>query len=405
MKGVLIILDGCADEPCYALGDKTPLEAAKTPNLDVIAAKSKIDNCYTVKRGIIPNSLNGTLSLLGYSASEVARGAIEALGLGVKLKNGDFAFRCNFGTIDNLDKKKVIDRRAARTLTTKEAKILAKAINNQVRLPFKFKFLSSIQHRAVLVIEGNFSKNITDIEKDEKTEAVEFSKPLNNSESAELTAHALNSFACQSFSILNTHPINIKRIKRGLYPANFILCRGASSGPVKLKKIRGKWLCLGYMPLEIGIGRATGMGIYSFTYPKLRDIDVYKVLYKGLQKAIKNAIRMLKKKKEKYDYFYIHFKEPDIPGHDNKPFDKVKMIEILDKEFFSFIRKFIGNSKLVITCDHTTSCRKKSHSELPVPVLIYPQKEESKKRFTENQSLQGKCWLGKKLLEAELFRK
>ena len=159
------------------------------------------------------------------------------------------------------------------------------------------------------------------------------------------------------------------------------------------------------MPLEIGIGRATGMGIYSFTYPKLRDIDVYKVLYKGLQKAIKNAIRMLKKKKEKYDYFYIHFKEPDIPGHDNKPFDKVKMIEILDKEFFSFIRKFIGNSKLVITCDHTTSCRKKSHSELPFPVLIYPQKEESKKRFTENQSLQGKCWLGKKLLEATLFRK
>jgi 2,3-bisphosphoglycerate-independent phosphoglycerate mutase len=405
MKGVFVILDGCADEPCSSLGDKTPLEAAKTPNLDALAKKAKINNCYTVKQGVVPNSDNGVVSLLGYNSSDVRRGAVEALGLGVNLKKGDFAFRCNFGTINNLDEKEVIDRRAARTLTTKEAKALAEAINKKIHLPFTFEFLPTIQHRAVLIIRGNFSDRVTDIEKDEKSGLVEFSKPLDNTESAELTALALNRFACQSFSILNNHPANVKRRKRGLYPANFIFCRGATNGPLRLSKIRGKWLGFGYMPLEIGIEKAAGMDVYKMKYPKMKDYDVYDNLYAGLKKAIKYSIKMLKKKKGKHDYFYIHFKETDIPGHDGKPRDKVRMIEILDEKFFSFLKDFIGNSKLIITADHTTSCRKKAHSELPVPVLIYPSAEENEKRFTEKQASNGKCWLGKNLLKNTFFKK
>ena len=129
MKGVFVILDGVADLPCSVLGDKTPLEYAKTPNLDEIANKSRIDYCFTVKEGVAPQSSSAIVSLLGYDPNFAPRGQIEAHGIGVKLKNGDLAFRCNFATIEGLDNLNIIDRRAGRTLTTKEAKILAKAIN------------------------------------------------------------------------------------------------------------------------------------------------------------------------------------------------------------------------------------------------------------------------------------
>lgn len=161
MKGVFVILDGVADEPCSQLGDKTPLEAARTPNLDELANKSRMDYCFTVKEGVVPESSSAIVSLLGYDPNFVPRGPLEARGIGIKLKNGDLALRCNFATLDNMSNLKLIDRRVGRTLTTEEARILAKAINENVKLPFKFEFYPSIQHRGVLVIRGGFSDNIS----------------------------------------------------------------------------------------------------------------------------------------------------------------------------------------------------------------------------------------------------
>ena len=109
--------------------------------------------------------------------------------------------------------------------------------------------------------------------------------------------------------------------------------------------------------------------------------------------------------KNKYDYFYIHFKETDIPGHDNKPLDKVKMIEIIDKDFFSYLKKFVGNSKLIVTADHTTACRKKAHTADPVPVLVYPSDKESVKRFTESEGMKGRKISGRNLLKSVFFGK
>ena len=122
---------------------------------------------------------------------------------------------------------------------------------------------------------------------------------------------------------------------------------------------------------------------------------------------MKYSIKMLRKNKKKYDYFYIHFKETDLPGHDNKPLDKVKMIELLDKKFFKFLKKFIKNEKLIITADHTTACRKKAHTAGSVPVLSYPlnNKIREGQRFTESCGLQGKQILAKRLLKEKLFEK
>ncbi len=411
MKGVFVIIDGAADEISSDSGEKTPLEAAKTPNLDAIAKKSRIDYCFTVREGVAPESSSAVVSLLGYDPNFSPRGPIEARGQGIKLKNGDLALRCNFGTIDNLQDLNVLDRRAGRTLTTEEARILAKSVNEKVKLPFKFQFYPGIQHRGVLVIKGGFSDNISNVDPaygaggsiSFSEGKLPFAKSLDDEEDSKLSAELVNSFVRQSFEILDKHPVNVARAKKGLYSANVILCRDAGNSPTKFKKLQGKWMALGYMPLEIGAAEAAGMEVYKFRYPKLKGIDVYGNLYDGLEDAIKYAKKMLWWYKNKHDYFYIHFKETDVPGHDNKPHDKVKMIEMIDKDFFSFIKDFIKEGKLIVTADHATPCRKKMHSADAVPVLIYPADKEGDRRFTEREGMKGKKIIGRNLLKNNLF--
>lgn len=416
VKGVFVVLDGVADEPCQVLGQITPLQAAKTPNLDEIVRKSKLDYCYTIKEGVAPESSSAVISLLGQDPNLAPRGPLEARGAGVGLAHGDLAFRCNFATVDDLNGS-VLDPRAGRTLTTKEARILAKAVNQNVKLPFKFEFHPTLQHRGVLVFRGGFSDNITNVNpfysggsaRIGVNPRVVFSKPMDEEDDSKLAADLVNSFIRQSHEVLDKHPLNAIRAKKGLFSANFILARGAGNEPIKFKKLKGNWMVLGYMPLEKGIAEACKMKVWKFDYPKLKGIDSYGNLYAGLSKAIKVGIKMLLKNRKKYDYFYIHFKETDIPGHDNKPLEKMKMIEIIDRKFFGFLKKYIEKNKtrLVVTSDHATSSRLKAHSADPVPVLFYnpDNLKDIEQRFTEEQALKGRKILGGRLLEKTLFSK
>jgi 2,3-bisphosphoglycerate-independent phosphoglycerate mutase len=409
-----LILDGVADEACRVLGQITPLQAAKTPNLDYLAGKGEISHCYTVKEGIAPQSSSAVISLLGYDYNLVARGSLEADGIGIKLARGDLALRANFATIDDLDNGTILDSRAGRTLTNKEANILAKAINEKVKLPFKFDFYPIFQHRAVVVFRGGFSDNITNADpfygrgtaRAGIAPKISFSKPMDEEEDSRLAANLVNSFIRKSHDILDSHPVNVNRARKGFFSANYLLCRDAGNNPVKFKKLKGNWMALGYMPLEQSIARATKMDLCNFSYPKMKGIDVYENLYAGLKKAIKTSVRMMKKNGKKYD---VHLKETDVPGHDNKPLEKVKMIELIDKRLFSFLKKFAekNKTKLVVTSDHTTSCRLKAHSADPVPVMFFnPQAiRHEEQRFTEEQGLKGKKILGRKLLEKTLFAK
>jgi len=408
MKGVFVVLDGVADEPCRLLGHITPLQAARTPNLDSIAKESEINYTFPVKEGIAPEASSAIISLLGYDSSTISRGILEAIGSDVKLTRGDLAFRTNFATLEDLDSGNVLDRRAGRTLTVKEARVLANAVNKGVKLPFPFEFKPTLHHRGVLVFRGGFSDNITNIDphygdgvvSHKPSMKISFSHPMDEEEDSKVSSGLVNNFVKQSHKILEKHPINRSRFMKGLYSTNFILCRGAGCETPKLKKLKG---------VEKGIARSCNMQVYKFNYPQLKGMDVYANLNSGLRKAIRGAIRMLKKYKNKHDYFFIHFKETDFPGHDNKPFEKVKMIELLDRRFFSFLKGFLNKNeiKLVITSDYTTSCRMKSHTKDSVPVLIYPgsKDEEEDKRFTEQQGLQGRKMVGRKILEKTLFVK
>ncbi len=419
MKGVFVIMDGVADESCQILGGKTPLEFAKTPYLDEIAKRAKLDYCYPIKQDVAPESSSAVLSLLGYDYDEVSRGILEAVGAGAKLRNGDLAFRFNFASVDGLDNGgEILDSGVGRTLSTKEAKVLAAAVTKGLKgnERFKFDFFPTIQHRGVLIFRGGFSDNISDANPfysggksvmSGRSAKFVFSKPLDDEDDSKFSADLLNHFIRHSHNILDKHPINIERARKGLYMANAILCRGAGNEVPRLKKMRGRWMALGYMPLEQGVAKSAKMDVYRFKYPKLKGIDAYANLYDGLNSAIKYAIKMLKRKRKKYDYFYIHLKETDVPGHDNKPFEKAKMIELIDKKFFSFLRGFLAKNKakLVLTADHTTACRTKGHTATQVPVLTYPHegKVVEGQRFTEKDGMKGKKILGKKLLEEKMY--
>jgi len=394
MKGILVILDGIGDLPHKLLDGKTPLEAAETPNLDYLASKGELGEMYPINENKVPESDSAIVSILGNNYLESSRGQLEARGAGIKLERGDLAMRANFGTIDNLKSKKVIDRRAGRTLTTKEADILAAAINKQVKLPCKFLFKPTIQHRAILVLKGGFSDNITNIDpeysKKRSKEKIKFSEPLDDDENSKYTANILNEFVEQSFNILDKHPVNENRRKKGLMPANIIFLRDAGIEKPKLRAMK-RWCAITYMPVETGIAKVAEMNVFSFDYPELKNFDVYRNLYEGLEKAISFSIKNLKKHKE-CDYFYIHFKETDVPGHDNKPIEKKKMVELLDKKFFSFLKKFAEKLKIkvVVTGDHSTPCKLKKHSSDPVPLLLCDWKKKYEKRYTEKDAEKGK---------------
>ncbi len=408
MKGIFVILDGMGDLPCKQFNGETPLEAAKTPNMDFLATRGELGYLYPVKPEFIPESDEAIVSLFENDLISSTRGQLEAKGADIKLTRGDLALRVNFATIDSLESGNVIDRRAGRTLKTEETQALAKALN-KIKMPCKVDFKATIQHRGVLVFRGGFSDNISGNDltyfqgKSQIIDKVNFCKPLDDEENSQYTANIVNEFVEKAYEVLNNHPVNEERKKRGLMPANFLLVRGAGIEIPKLKQYK-KWLSVAYMPLEIGFSKLSGMQVFSFDYPKLKKLDAYANLYESLAKACKFSIKVLKKNHKKVDYAYIHLKETDLPGHDNKPVEKKLMLEYIDKTFFNFLRKFAppNKIKIVVTADHSTPCKLKKHSADPVPVLFYNDSIPKEKKFCEKEARKGS--LGR-IMGNELLKK
>jgi 2,3-bisphosphoglycerate-independent phosphoglycerate mutase len=414
MKGILVILDGLGDLPHKLLNDMTPLEAAQTPNLDFLAARGVLGYMYTVKPGFIPESDEAIVSIFGNDLISSSRGQLEARGSDIKMTRGDLAFRVNFGTIDNLENGNVIDRRAGRTLTTSEANVLAKAVS-KIKLPCQFVFKPTVQHRAALVFRGGFSDNVSgnDTTYTEgmnlPTDKIIKCKPLDDEENTQYSANIVNEFLEKAYNVLNTHPINVERVKKGLLPANFLLIRGAGIEPPKLKQYK-KWVSSSYMPLEIGFANTCGMKNYAFDYPELTGIDAYENLWKGLRKACKHAANVIQKNMSRADYAYIHLKETDLPGHDNKPVEKKLMLEYIDITFFKYLRSIVTQNKIkvVVTGDHSTPCKLKGHSADPVPVLFYNLGQVPvAKKFCEKECRKGELGriMGNELLQKVGFVK
>jgi len=406
MKGILVIIDGLADLPCKQLRGKTPLEAAKKPNLNYLSSKGKIGMVYPIKEGFIPGTSEAIISFFGKDWQNYPRGWLESLGAGIELKNGDLALRANFATIDNLKKRNILDRRAGRNLTTREARSLADSLNKNIKLPVKFIFKSTLQHRAVLVFKGGFSDNITPTDpeyrsKSRKDNKFKFSSP---EDETHYTANLLNNFTEQAFNILDKHPINLRRKKKGFFPANIILVRAPGTKIKRTTRFK-KWACSTSVPVMKGICKSLGINLFDFKEIEFKGDDAYKNLKKNLILEIKKAVKLIKKRKKEFDYFLVYLKETDSAGHDNKPIEKKEMIELIDSNLISFLRKFAEKEKIkvMVTADHATPCNLKRHSSDPVPILLcdWSSQEGKEHEFSEKECRQGSLgkMYGKEILK------
>lgn len=395
-KGIVVVIDGLGDLPIRQFGERTPLEAAHTPNLDFLATRGKMGYIYPVKPGYTPSSKESLVSLFGNEPDSVSSGVLEAIGAGVELSKGDLAFRVNLGSIDSYESGLIQDRRALRTVTDSEVKSLAKAIN-KVKFPHPFLFVPTGHHRGVLILRGDYSNRITSVDltytkgTSHDAQRIEKVSPLGKDQKAIDTAEIVNSLLSEIHFVLEEHKVNKKRKSRGLLPVNFLLLRSPGVETPKLKQYKN-WTSVTYSALELGFSELSGMNVETFNYPKMKSIDVYKNLWEGVKKAVKFSEKVIRRNLKKSEYFYIHFKEVDVCGHDNKPFEKKAFLEYLDKTFFKFLARIapMNRIKVVVTGNNSTPCKFKSHSSDPVPVLLYDfSLPTEKKCFSEKEAKKG----------------
>jgi 2,3-bisphosphoglycerate-independent phosphoglycerate mutase len=355
---------------------------------------------YTVRKGVAPESDAGVFSLLSYNPSKLnlSRGVVEALGSGISFRSGDLALRCNLATVQN---GQIFDRRAGRNVSTEEAKQLTQAINENSELQSiaKFDLKATIGHRCALVIRsghGKLSDAISNLDpayarKGKLTLAlpgvtlpapVPKCTPLNHTKPAASTAELINRFSAEVHKILDAHPVNVERRRRGDLPANFLLMRDAGTKTPSVRSLKKKFgfkaIALADMPVELGIAKVIGMEIEVF--PPDRSLAAY------LQRA-KKATKL----SAEYDLVYVHLKGPDEPGHDGDFDGKKKSIEDIDAGFFAGINES-ETGLMCVTADHSTPCIVKGHSDDPVPLLITGSmiRPDGSKRFTESYGAKGK---------------
>ncbi|MDR5675447.1 MAG: alkaline phosphatase family protein [Armatimonadota bacterium] len=381
-KLLYVILDGLGDRPLAALGGRTPLEAARTPHLDALAAAGQQGLVVTVGEGIAPESDVAVTAILGYDPFRyhAGRGLLEALGMGLPFRDGNLALRGNFATAG--EGRRILDRRVGRSLRSEEARELARAVQEQVELPgATFRFEASVGHRCVLVLydaQVQLSAQVSNTDpaygrvgalgvartvvKDE----VETCVPLDGAPGAVRAAELVNEFTERSRRVLDQHPVNLQRRARGEPPANLVLLRDASDHvpqvPPFAERFGARFACFVEMPVERGIARLLGMGVVEVP-PSGRHTTVYTAW-------AEEALRQL----ERWDGLYVHLKGPDEPGHDGDGEAKRAVVEGIDAHFFGPLREGVasrGDVLVAVTADHATVCELGAHTDDPVPLLVW----------------------------------
>lgn len=392
------------DLPIESLGNKTPLEAAQTPNLDSLAKNGKTGLMYSVKKGVAPESDVAVISLLGYDPFKYStgRGVIEAAGAGLQMRDGDLALRCNFATLG--EGKTIIDRRVARSLSTEEATVLTEAANKQIKLesyPATFEFRNTLGHRAVLLIKSKakpLSSDITNsdpayvivngigVAKLDVEMVLKTSEPTANTEAAKASAALVNEFIEKTHALWENHPVNVKRASEGKLKANVVLTRDAGHELPRFFNINERYgvdfACLADMHAERGIAQLAGMDSSLLPPPS-----------GNLQKDMEVRVKALLEALPRHDCFYIHLKGPDEPGHDGNCLLKTKIISAIDEYFFGPLLEQItlDENLICVTTDHATPCSLKVHSDTMVPVLISGDKVGNGKaaKFSERECAKG----------------
>lgn len=365
MKYVVLLCSGMADYPVEELGGKTPMEAADKPNMDKLAEKSIVGLVKSVADGMKPGSGVANLSVLGYDPEVyyTGRSPLEAGSIGIDMKSTDVSFRCNLVTVsdeENYEDKTLVDY-CADDISTEEAKILVEYLAENFDND-EFKYYSGVSYRHCL-IWNNGTLDVGTLTPPHDITGRKIKEYIPTHPNAE----KLYAMMKKSHELLKNHPLNLKRMERGLRPANSIWLWGEGVR-AELTPFKEKYGLSGTMISAVdllkGIGKFSGMEVVNVD-GATGYIDTN---FEGKADA---AVKALADGK---DFVYIHVEAPDECGHRHEIQNKVRAIELIDEKILSKVVDALeqyDDYKIMILPDHATPLALKTHTNDPIPFMIY----------------------------------
>ncbi len=344
-KIVLLVLDGLGDLPNAERGGRTPLEAARTPNLDALAPAAALGRLLPVEPGVTPGSGPGHLGLFGYDplTTPVGRGVLEALGAGMDLQPGDVAGRANFCTLgsDGI----VTDRRAGRIATEKCEQLVAKLQAGATKFEDVEVILKPGKgHRFVAVLRGpGLGGDVSDADPHKEGRKIPAAHALVPGAANEKTARIVNAFTAKVAEVL-----------KGESPANAALARGFSARPHfpgYKERFQLRAAAIAAYPMYRGVAQLAGMDLFV----------------PGGEGAA-DAFAVAKQQWADHDFFFVHVKGTDMAGEDGNFDAKVAVIEATDAALPQLLA--LKPDVLCVTGDHSTPVPMKGHSWHPIPAMI-----------------------------------
>ena len=376
MKYIIVLGDGMADRPIEELENKTPLEYAKTPVMDALAKKGELGLVHTIPEGMKPGSDTANLSVLGYDPKKYysGRSPLEALSIGVPMKDTDIALRCNLVTLseeeDSYEKRHMIDH-SSDEISTQDAAVLLDAVRDAFENE-EFQFYVGTSYRHCLI--WNQGK-VVELSQPHDILGQCIEKYLPGCYGEEKVTEPLCQMMKKSYDILKNHPINVARREKGLKPANSCWFWGAGTKPA-LSSFEEKTGKKGAMISAVDLlkGIAVGASMQVIEVPGANG--GLHTNYEGKAQAAIDALT-----KDGNDFVYVHLEGPDEMGHQGSVERKVQAIEWLDERIVKPITEGLAAAgedyRMLILPDHPTPICIRTHSSEPVPYVLYDSRNES----------------------------
>lgn len=372
MKYIVVLGDGMADYPVPELQNKTPLQAAKKPNIDFLAMHGESGLVKTIPPTLSPSSDVANLAVMGYDPEKYysGRSPLEAVSMGIPLSDTDVTFRTNLVTLSEADRyeDRVILDHSADEITTEEARLIIEDTNRYLENDF-FTFYAGVSYRHCLLWkEGSLDFDLTpphDI----------LDRSIGSYLPKGKDAGIILDMMIKSAKFLSNHPVNLDRVRRGLRPANSIWIWGEGKKPAipsffEMYGLKGS--VVSAVDLVKGIGICAG----------LESIDVEGATGNIHTNYIGKAEAVLQSLKDGKDFVYLHIEAPDECGHRYEIDNKVKSIELIDELAVGTILKGLkayDDYKILVLPDHPTPLSLRTHTRDPVPYILY---QKSKDRLS-----------------------
>lgn len=377
MKYLVVLGDGMADEQIEALSGKTPLAYAETPNLDMLSKKSEIGMVHTIPDGMKPGSDTANLSVIGYDPKIYysGRSPLEALSIGVPMKDTDIALRCNIVTLSEenvpFEEQTIIDHSSSE-ISTEDCAVLLKAVADELSCE-EFQFYVGTSYRHCLIWD--------------KGSVIELTQPH------DVLGQVIGQYLPKeekfrrmmekSYEILVNHPLNIERKKQGLNPANCCWFWGAGTKPALTSfeaKTGKKGMMVSAVDLLKGIAVGAGMGVAHVE-------GANGGLHTNYEGKVDAAVKALTE--DGYDFAYIHVEAPDEMGHQGSVEKKVQAIHYLDTRVIgpvvAKLKERGEDFRMLVLPDHPTPIRVRTHTADNVPFLLYDSTDEKNKEWNYNE--------------------